>query len=1285
MAEGVEIARGYISVSPEISKAAFAASGDIAGKAFSSEYTAEVRRGVASLQQTLRREAASHQAIGSELGAGLGKGVNSGLMPHLNETQSLFRRTIGSINANLNSLDSSPFSVMSGNARRAASGIHTSMEEASASVSRLARTIGITAFNMQLLGGALTRYITAPVTLAVGVMDKIGLGMAMTIENAQVSLKAFLPVGYDVESLINRLKKESIESPVFDLGQILQFTKGLVGAGLEVSKAEKEVQALDRIFTTYNVTGAQVTDMLLGFSQVQSKGIAQSEELTKQISQQIPIWPLLAQVMGKTQAEVREMVANKDISGEAFADLVIKMGELDSIQRGSAEGAKTLSAQWSMLKENMATALGVGFLANFPAIKKALDDIKPLLFEMIGNFTTSLPTIIKHFGDFVLKVKELKAAYDSLTPEQKTFIKDLIRDLVLAGPALLAMGQLTSGIGALIQVFALLSNPSVLIGGGIILALFGIGLAAKDAYDHNKKFHDEWDKFTEAVRTGWDDEIKPRLIELRKEVGDLTDAFDHLMKSLFGDNVSGKTIGEALVKTISFLVDGVKSGVDTLGNAVDKLAGIIDKVKAGNDRIIDIYKAKVGQPTGQGEGAGQMTPAKDEGYWDKWWENIKSVFSFKIIPDFIDLLGQWDDAFDKWANDVGDKIDKKLKQSWLGFQIWWKNEFLQAFKEGFAAYLDAQSSFFDTMISGWSAGWSKAFSIYDTFHQGLQTTTTLMLSMIGEKIQVFVTVLQEIFRTIWSSITEIWKNTWNGITDKFTEFKNGMTSTINGLVDSIGNAMERIRGVAARPVNFVINEVYTKGIAKLVNSVASVLGLGFELPKVDGIPGFAAGGQIPGHPSSRDNMLAMVATGEYIMPTDKTARYYPYLEAMRSGTLPGFEGGGIAGGLGNAWNWITGKGSDFAAGTVMRTISPLINTLRDSLGGMSGSGFSGIAQKSGTKIIDAMIAKITEKDVAARFVGASGGNLGSGGRSVERLIKMVADSGLNYSVNSTDRPGANDYHGSGRAVDFGGNMSGIAKYFMQYAGSLLELIHGDSGSFVKNGRAGAGLYDAATIAQHASWGGNEHVHVAMNGDAILGALGGGGSVGGSVGSWINEAAKYVSIEWIEGLNTLIQRESGGNPRSLNTWDINAQNGDPSGGLMQTIGATFRAFRDPRLPNDMFDPVANIVAGMNYIHSRYGSLANVQQAHAEMSPMGYDNGGDVRPGDTLVRNRSGKTESLFNHRQSNAILDALNGPGGDRVVNVDLDLGEGISERIQITIDRNNRATVSKLRGGRGVL
>ncbi|KAF4407507.1 MULTISPECIES: transglycosylase family protein [Streptomyces] len=96
--------------------------------------------------------------------------------------------------------------------------------------------------------------------------------------------------------------------------------------------------------------------------------------------------------------------------------------------------------------------------------------------------------------------------------------------------------------------------------------------------------------------------------------------------------------------------------------------------------------------------------------------------------------------------------------------------------------------------------------------------------------------------------------------------------------------------------------------------------------------------------------------------------------------------------------------------------------------------------------------------------------------------------------------------------------------------------------------------------------------------------------------WIREALDIMSANGIpgtyEGIHRNIMRESGGDPSATNNWDINAQNGTPSIGLLQVIKPTFDAYHVEGTANDQSDPVANIVAACNYAADVYGSIDNV---------------------------------------------------------------------------------------------
>jgi WXG100 family type VII secretion target len=129
----------------------------------------------------------------------------------------------------------------------------------------------------------------------------------------------------------------------------------------------------------------------------------------------------------------------------------------------------------------------------------------------------------------------------------------------------------------------------------------------------------------------------------------------------------------------------------------------------------------------------------------------------------------------------------------------------------------------------------------------------------------------------------------------------------------------------------------------------------------------------------------------------------------------------------------------------------------------------------------------------------------------------------------------------------------------------------------------------------------------------MGSSGGppaGGPPPGNVQEWIKQAIEILRQNGInvsdadaQAIWQIIQHESGGNPHAINNWDSNAAAGHPSKGLMQCIDSTFNAHKLAG-HDDIWNPVDNIIAGVRYSVSRYGSLSNVPGIKAIHGGGGY---------------------------------------------------------------------------------
>lgn len=371
---------------------------------------------------------------------------------------------------------------------------------------------------------------------------------------------------------------------------------------------------------------------------------------------------------------------------------------------------------------------------------------------------------------------------------------------------------------------------------------------------------------------------------------------------------------------------------------------------------------------------------------------------------------------------------------------------------------------------------------------------------------------------------------WHNI---FEPFWSGVEQGASGFVSAFKTVWSKLQQIFKDPVSFLINTVYDDGIAKLWNDVVGALGMGsLKLPI---IPGFAAGGVVPGYAPGQDTVPAMLSPGEGVLVPEAVQAIGPDTVHALNATYGG------------------GRTSD--------------------AGHFSGGGIIG--------------------DVTSAI-----GSFFSGAGKVAKIVAELAT----------------------------GNTKGLSDVLMSFVGTKAG---GDYAKLM------LGVPKAL-------------IHDAVKAITGMFSSGGGGSVGGSIPSGqhlaiIDAALAAAGVpppgtkaQWEAGLNTLIGRESSWNPRAINLSDINAQSGDPSRGLAQTIAATFQAYHAPGTSWDIYDPVANVASAVRYIVATYGNISNVQQANANLPPKGYDSGGWLMPGDMPV-NGLRRPEAVLTPDQSEAFV------------------------------------------------
>lgn len=617
-------------------------------------------------------------------------------------------------------------------------------------------------------------------------------------------------------------------------------------------------------------------------------------------------------------------------------------------------------------------------------------------------------------------------------------------------------------------------------------------------------------------------------------------------------------------------------------------------------------------------------------------------------------------------------IVARIRQAWelfkLGLQIIWRfirNNIIQPILNWFTgtvvplfqAIITKIKFYFDNLKNNLRIIWnfiknSIIAPVMNWFRNTLLPIFQNALSNLKTAFNNAKTNIQNAWTSIKNRLLGVYNSNIKPMIDKFKGAIQGLKSAFNKVKDGITTAWGKIRDAGKKPVKFVVQDIIRDGIVKKFNSVAETFG-------IDGIDekkftvGWAKGGILPGYHAMAkgDDVLTPMRSGEGVLvseglrdPRSRSAFLAANAAAKRGTSFADFMGSG------------------YAEGGIVKLRNPFAGSYSRGDGfGARGGKHDGIdyPMPSGAilKAVGAGIVSHTSNSAAGNKLELSLGNGLVAG--YHHLSGFIAKDGASVGRGSDIAKVGSTGHSSGPHLHF--SMKKDGKY-VDPAPYLAE--GGEAGS------SGGGFWNPFD----GLWDSlkskiREGVGDTMFGDMLFevpkkvigGALefvkdklsfwdGGDEPDGSGAERWRDMAKSALQREGqfsqsnLDSMVRRINQESGGDPNAINNWDSNAQKGTPSKGLLQTIDSTFQAYRDKALPNDVYDPWANMIASIRYAVATYGSvrggydLSGGYSQGGIVKPLLHDQGGYLQPGLSVIENRTRKPEYILNQRQWDAMYE-----------------------------------------------
>lgn len=288
-------------------------------------------------------------------------------------------------------------------------------------------------------GGALTRYVTAPMLAVTGATIAFGVKTAASFEQADIAFETLLGSGEAAKKMFDDLKEFAAKTP-FEIPGLLDATKRLLAYGFAAQEVIPMLTSVGDAAAGLGLGTEGLNRIIVALGQMRAKGAVQAEEMRQLAEAGIPAWDALAKKLGVTIPEAMKLVEERAVdSGTAIAAVT---GMMDERFGGMMlRQATTLSGLWSNLKDVFSIKLGEGFQANAEPLKDVLEELIDVSGPLVDSLMPAFVAVLEELLPIIRKGADLLEAFADADEETQETVLKLIAALALLGPAL----KLTAG------------------------------------------------------------------------------------------------------------------------------------------------------------------------------------------------------------------------------------------------------------------------------------------------------------------------------------------------------------------------------------------------------------------------------------------------------------------------------------------------------------------------------------------------------------------------------------------------------------------------------------------------------------------------------------------------------------------------------------------------------------------------------------------------------------------------------------------------------------------------
>ena len=502
--------------------------------------------------------------------------------------------------------------------------------------------------------------------LSAGVAGLFGKGISynMDIDKAQRAFETFTGSAEEAKEIIDNIRADSRKS-LFGTNELINANKLLVSSGINAEIARKSINDMADILALSGGGNDELNRMAYNLQQIANNGKATARDIRQFGDAGIPIYKMLADTLGLTTEEVKDMDISFDILAETFAKATEEGGKF---AHGQEIMAGTTAGSMQIVQKKFTETLGALTERLMPIVTRVMEKVIEFLDKL--NENPALMNMITNIGLVLIALGPVVTLVGTLMKYGGIILKNLPSMATMTNGLKTAISALTSPIGIVIGVVA-----------GLIAIFVHL-------YQTNEEFRDKVNEAWDNIVKVFEEHVMPAIQSAGELIGSVLDEVWKILQDIWGMiepfvkkifevlldwwNTTGSEILGTLFDILGKIFEGAKwlyehvakpiidflwnnlkpvfdlvfeSVGDAISNALNVISVVWDNVKPVFESILtfleDIF----------------------EGRWENIWGDVKNIFTsifsglggvFKSL--FLNKMISKINGFIKGINDVSSLI-----------------------------------------------------------------------------------------------------------------------------------------------------------------------------------------------------------------------------------------------------------------------------------------------------------------------------------------------------------------------------------------------------------------------------------------------------------------------------------------------------------------------------------------------------------------------------------------------------------------------------------------------------